>query len=216
MRRIILPTLVLAFLGFVAFVTPTRGQDAPDTNIQKQPVESEQRSGALLPIADPGKALNALISGCRINSLIFDFLDGSGSTGPDLATYPPRAVFGDSVVFEKNTVGAVGGRPYLFGTLTLTLLGEDRETGEWVVTGSIVGPQSTVTMEPLRIDPAAATDLYESIVEADNDGEDVWERLTTAPAAFTGTVNGEPFAYKLRWHLGFNSLNHAGCPDCDE
>jgi len=204
---------------------PTSDSDStsegdPTSDSVPQTTGDSDEEEELIAIPDAGAALDELLNDCTINMLLFDFKDGSGTTGPNLVVYPKRVVEGDSLVFEQAQVGAVGGRPYLYGVLILTLEGEDPNTGEWVIRGSINGSsqdlETELLMAPLRIDPDTLPDFHELIVTAEQEGVDPWDLISPADADFSGVVAGEPFAYDLRWYLGYDSFNGVGFPACDE
>ena len=57
-------------------------------------------------------------------------------TGPAIApgTY---TIEGNSIVFPEDVVGGVGGRPYLYGALSLTIEGRNPLTGQILVSGRV-------------------------------------------------------------------------------
>lgn len=192
----------------------SEGESEPDDDAPPAP--------ELEPVPDGGAVIDELLETCTINTLLFSFDDGSGTTGPELVTRA-RSIEGNSLVFEGATLGGVGGRPFIAGTLTLTVEGRDPQTGELVVSGSIDNDEgfspnfeSSLSMEPLRIDPDSLPDFYEVILQAPFQEVDrAFDLVTTAPASFIGTVDGEAFEYGLRWYLGYDSFSGVGFAACD-
>ena len=187
--------------------------DAPDPDDDTPPPPPPPPE--LEPVPDGGAVIDELLETCTVNTLLFSFDDGSGTTGPGIVDRA-RSIEGDSLVFESATLGGVGGRPFIFGVLTLTLDGRDPATGELVISGSIVNEESTLSMEPLRVDLTSLPDFYEVILQAPfEDVDRAFDLVTTAPASFIGSVGGEPFEYDLRWYLGYDSFSGVGFAACD-
>jgi hypothetical protein len=147
-----------------------------------------------------GAWLAGALGDCTVNFLWLKDATGDLNAGPDLgAGYPRlRAVDGDRLTFETETVGMYSGGG-LRGELVLQVLAVDPASGEAVVEGSLTGGALTLRLGPQVLGPVPLV------------LEDAVAQSPSAPA-FVDFPDGS--VHPANWGLVFAPWSSAGNPVC--